>query len=308
MAVAARPGPSDARVPCPLCGGLVHPVAGKCKHCKADLTAYRAARPAASAPLPPLQAHGANGHSNGAHAATHGPIAVAAPEVQPVLPPRPTARSRTAEPGGSTWRSWPVLVIVLAMGAIVVAVVLMVWPVGASEPGKRTLQPPPAPERMLTDPDVKPPPPPRAQPGGAPDPWSSQHAPAPAVPVPAPSAPDPDADDQDVDALQDPFAPADPSAARQRLRLNPRGALANLMLVRMCRKLIACRIDDPVAGDVCDQIVQPQPPPAPPTTCPAAQRCLQHIDDMACDNQSTSLSSIGKLLTQVEDCTEAASC
>ena len=42
MAVAARPGPSDARVPCPLCGGLIHPIAGKCKHCKADLTAHRA--------------------------------------------------------------------------------------------------------------------------------------------------------------------------------------------------------------------------------------------------------------------------
>src|SRR5262245_53151632 len=103
MAVAARPGPSDARVPCPLCGGLVHPIAGKCKHCKAELTGFQSARPAASAPLPslhkpvvtnghpPAQAH-TNGHP------VHPPIAAAAPvataqEVQPVLPPRPTARS-----------------------------------------------------------------------------------------------------------------------------------------------------------------------------------------------------------------------
>lgn len=293
---------------------MVHPVAGKCKHCKADLTAYRATRPAASAPLPPLHQHGGNGHGNGAsHAATHGPMAVAAPEVQPVLPSRPTARGGTAQPGGATWRSWPVLVIVLAMGAIIVAVVLMVWPVGASEAGKRTLQPPPAPERMLTDPDVKPPPPPRAQPGGAPDPWSSPYAPRPAVPAPAPSPPDRDADDQgaddqDVDAFGNPLTPRAPSAARPRLRLSPHGALVGHMLARMCRKLKACRVDDPLAGKMCDQIAQPQLPPPPPTTCPAAARCLQHIDDMSCDDQSTNLSSIGELLTQLDDCVKAASC
>src|SRR6185436_3118311 len=171
MAVAARPGPSDARVPCPLCGGLVHPIAGKCKHCKAELTGYQAARPAASTPLPSLHKSApaaaptpsaGNGHgpqTNG-HAA-HAPIAAAiatAQEIQPVLPPRPTTRSHTAEPVASAWRSWPVLVIVLAMIAIVVAVVLMVWPSAAAragDPGKR-LQPPPAPERMPTTvPDVK---------------------------------------------------------------------------------------------------------------------------------------------------------
>ena len=32
----ASPTP-DPRVACPVCGGLVHPVAGKCKHCKTDL-------------------------------------------------------------------------------------------------------------------------------------------------------------------------------------------------------------------------------------------------------------------------------
>jgi hypothetical protein len=296
---------------------MVHPVAGKCKHCKADLTAYRSARPAASAPLPALQqAQPSNGHANGAvpHVPpVHAPIAVAH-EPQAVLPPRPTARSHTAEPTGSTWRSWPVIVIVLAMAAIVAAVVLMVWPSGESEPGKRTLQPPPAPERMLTDPDIKPPqqPPPARPPGGAPDPWSSDLTPSPDRPSPAPSppapTPDPDVDfddDQDVDALKDPFASRDPSAARPRLGLNRRGALAGLMVVHLCRKLISCRIDDPVAASVCDQI---SPPQAPPPSCPAAMRCLKHIDDLGCDNQSTDMVSIMKLMTQFEDCTEAASC
>src|SRR5665647_1711166 len=59
MAVAARnPGPSDARIPCPLCGGLIHPIAGRCKHCKADIAALGAKRPAAMAALPPLAAPG----------------------------------------------------------------------------------------------------------------------------------------------------------------------------------------------------------------------------------------------------------
>ncbi|MEO7735553.1 MAG: hypothetical protein ABIY55_31655, partial [Kofleriaceae bacterium] len=116
MAVAARPGPSDARVPCPLCGGLIHPIAGKCKHCKADLSTYHAARPAANAPLPALfrvppvndaprvlAGHGPPPHAPVAHAVpVAGPRAVA----PPVLPPRPTSRGPAPEASG--WRSWPI--------------------------------------------------------------------------------------------------------------------------------------------------------------------------------------------------------
>src|SRR4051812_23007406 len=76
MAASGRPNPADARVPCPLCGGLIHPIAGKCKHCKGDLSALRGARPSAVASLPSLLAGGAvemrphakgveNGHVNG---------------------------------------------------------------------------------------------------------------------------------------------------------------------------------------------------------------------------------------------------
>src|SRR5215467_11037283 len=98
MAAAARPGPPearDARVPCPLCGGLIHPIAGKCKHCKADLSAYRAARPAANTPLPALHPAGGNGVT--------GPATPVPPAAHAVLPPRPTSRVAT-EVGGSVWR------------------------------------------------------------------------------------------------------------------------------------------------------------------------------------------------------------
>ncbi|MFN0252954.1 MAG: hypothetical protein ACKV2T_39130 [Kofleriaceae bacterium] len=57
MAVASR-SPLDGRVPCSMCGGLVHPIAGRCKHCKGDLAAARTARPQAMAALPPLARSG----------------------------------------------------------------------------------------------------------------------------------------------------------------------------------------------------------------------------------------------------------
>ncbi|HRC59196.1 MAG TPA: hypothetical protein PKU97_24905, partial [Kofleriaceae bacterium] len=37
----ANPAP-ELRMPCPFCGGLVHPIAGRCKHCKQDLAEHRA--------------------------------------------------------------------------------------------------------------------------------------------------------------------------------------------------------------------------------------------------------------------------
>jgi hypothetical protein len=41
--MAAPVAMSPGRVPCPLCGGPVHPIAGRCRHCRGDLT--RVARP-----------------------------------------------------------------------------------------------------------------------------------------------------------------------------------------------------------------------------------------------------------------------
>jgi hypothetical protein len=179
MATAARPtNPADLRVPCPLCGGAVHPIAGRCKHCKQDLTAHRGARPHAAVPLPALVAAPAapaiekrtNGHSV--------PIAVAAREIsqpQSILPPRPTGRSIDAQERRAAWRSWPVVVIGLAVVAIVAAVVLMLWPDNRAD--AKRLPPPPAPERMDTNPVA-----PHAQ---AVPPPQQQHAPQ------APQAPQP---------------------------------------------------------------------------------------------------------------------
>src|SRR6187455_1980065 len=131
MAAARPPGIADARVPCPMCGGLIHPVAGRCKHCKEDLTSFRAGRPQAAAALPALNGAPAlqakpNG-SNGHVVATAVPIVIAPVHdaSQPILPPRTTARSVKAARPPSMWRSWPMLVIALAVVAIVAATVIM---------------------------------------------------------------------------------------------------------------------------------------------------------------------------------------
>jgi len=332
MAVAARPGPSDARVPCPLCGGLIHPIAGKCKHCKADLTAHRTARPAANAPLPALHpASGGNGHANG-HADTHARHAPAAhaaaiPIVAggaspPVLPPRPTGPSYPIdlEPRVPGWRSWPVVVITLATIAIVAAVVLMVWPAHGGRPdldGKHPVAAPPAPERMQTEPDVRPHPqaapqiqPKPSPPGATPDPGSSPADPPPADPNASATDPDTDDDDHDITGSIDPFAPprprAPPVAPSRRLPLNGTGAVWFAIAEHMCRRLDQCGTDDPIGKRACTKISRGAVPS--PAGCPAADRCLQHIDTMSCGSMDIGLAQLSVLLNQVRDCTDALGC
>jgi hypothetical protein len=341
MAAAARSGPSDAsgrpeahdaRVPCPLCGGLIHPIAGRCKHCKADLGAYRAARPAASAPLPALQPGATAG--NGAPGAVAHAVAMP-PAAQAVLPPRP-GRAATGPRAGSAWRSWPVVVIVVATMAIVAAVVLMVWPATRGEPGKHTLQPPPAPERMDTQtPPVTPRIDTRPAPGRAPaDPSSGPHAGAPAAPaIPdplggphastpaAPAAPDPPDDPSQTDPVasdDDPaaddlfssrYAPPGSSTRRGHPAVpgHASGTLQITMAARLCRKLARCGSTDSTMKDMCEQIAAMGVPSDPPAGCPAAERCLRRIDEMGCSSQPDAL-QIGLLIMRFSDCVAAMRC
>jgi len=321
MPAAARSGGTSAagdvrdadsgRVPCPQCGGLIHPIAGKCKHCKADLTSYRAARPAANAPLPSLgqpamgqPAMLGNGHPPDAPIAHAVPLPLAA---RTVLPQRPSGRARTAQPATSAWRSWPMVVIVVAMLAIVAAVVLMMWPSSHGRDGKRALQPPPAPERMDTQtppvtPKVDAPQPHAAVPAPQ-DPWAQ---PVPRVdPPPAPGAQaDPSStDDDDPPAVIDPFASPRPRGHRARAAFG--GMIELAMTQRICRKLVQCGTSDATLRTTCEAIANM--PAAPPTRCPAAERCLRHIDAMGCSSQPDAL-QLGMLLMQFRDCAEAERC
>lgn len=344
MAAVTRPGPADARVPCPLCGGLIHPIAGRCKHCKGDLRAMRTARPAAAATLPALGAPGApnpapanasapltNGHAPAPpHGATptagYAPapppqslvqaVAAAAPiplaiqgggaESIPILPPRPTGRFAAPAPRAS-WRSWPVIVIILAVIAIVTAVVLMLFPPGGArdEGTRNSVQP--APERMDTNPSPSTPHPP---PSTGPDPWSRRGSAGGSAGSAAPPAAD---DDRDIDdpSVDDALANRDPLSRRGGGgSLQPGiGALNTDMLFSIfrhgCARVSACGSASAEVEMFCTNLgkVAPTQPP----TCAAAPRCLRTIDQMSCDT-FTDVQSIYALKDKLSDCVDAMGC
>src|SRR4051812_29811244 len=241
-ALASMAGLDDGRIPCPQCGGLVHPVAGRCKHCKQDLAALRTGRSAAATPLPALH-NGRGGSGPVANAmpqmiAAIAPHPIAVPQAAytpnlansgPVLPPRMTGRSAAVRAPKSSWKSWPMLVIVLASVAIVVAVILMVWPPGQTDAGRKMLSQPPAPERMETDPL---PPAGAGNTNGA-DPWGGHSQADPkaqprVTPDPLPPKAPP------ADPLQDPFGSTDPFAG---MSAASGGAVFQAVLVHACTKL-----------------------------------------------------------------------
>lgn len=303
MAGSARaPVLDDGRIPCPLCGGLVHPVAGRCKHCKEDLAARRSGRAAAATPLPSLQGNG-SGPVAGvmpamiAQIAPH-PISVPIHGTNgftgTVLPPRVTGRGMHAEKPRASWKSWPMLVIVLASVAIIVAVVLMVWPPGTADAGRKIVQPP-APERMETDPL----PPAGAGNANGADPWGghSQIDP-PAAPVapratPDPLPPTPRAQPQDP--LADPFGP-DPFGG---LSAASSTAMMQAVMTHACDKLKTCPNADDMTTAVCDGFKMF--PKAPPPSCDAAQKCFDAIDKLDCDADTNPMS-----VMNMQSCMQAA--
>jgi hypothetical protein len=313
MAATARPpGIGDARVPCPLCGGLVHPVAGRCKHCKEDLSSFRAGRPQAAATLPALNGQAiaaptpttlhTPGPTNGfappvingnGHAGTNGHVPAAAPIAigstreasQPILPPRQTGSWRAKDTESrSLWRSWPMIVIGVAVLAIVSAVVIMVLPQETKKSGKKIGAPPPAPERM----DVDPTNPKSSQltPPQGNDPW--QPDPDPSLPRPKlqPSQPDPN----DPNDLFGQLGNGSIGAAMMAVALN-----------KACAKMQTCG-GDPALTAACDMVSHATVPNALPASCPAAQRCVDAIDKLSCTDNDQNIMT---LVTNIQACTDA---
>jgi hypothetical protein len=144
----------EARIPCPQCGGAIHPVAGKCKHCKADLGALRAGKPQAAAALPKLAASPEPVHPpvvphdvwarptnvpvpHAVHVPYAGPPPMSAidpasvqfsaagtsrvghdSEPIQILPPRPTGRMFVVAPAAK----WPIVVISISVLAILMSI------------------------------------------------------------------------------------------------------------------------------------------------------------------------------------------
>lgn len=227
---------------------------------------------------------------------------------QPILPPRPTGRSFVAEKPRSMWKSWPMLVIVLASVAIVVAVVLMVWPPSSGHETKRALQPPPAPERMETNPL----PPPGAGNSNGADPWGGHSQ---ADPPKAPQAsPDPAA--PTPRQTPDPLPPPDPQQDPDDLfgQLGPMPQLPNLFdpnadpmaqLAPLLKQMPNVQLDDVDAQavqQVCTSFKAMAK--AAPSSCTDAQKCISQIDQLC--GQGASLSSM-TLMQSITSCTAALS-
>ena len=332
-----------------MCGGLIHPIAGKCKHCKGDLAGVRGGRPAAAQALPSIIAtnsaalnastnghassyappglspngasyngtnglNGTNGsgHSNGHRAYTPSPMAaqhVAMPmqlarqyeeHAGPsILPPRPTGRMpQAASPRTAWWKSWPLIVIVLAVLAIVTAVVLMVWPPGKSaaaegEPTKANKMLP-TPERMETNPL-----PPKDQPPAkSGDPWNDNNQPGARIDIPD----DPD-DDLAGGTPTPPPPPGRPSTGRS--SITGSGAVMLEVSLHFCDRAATCSNDDMLKA-LCDQTKSSMKlfDVQPPTSCASRTRCLQHVDTLDC-TVDFSMSGLTQLTTKVQDCVEA---
>jgi hypothetical protein len=195
-------------------------------------------------------------------------IAQARAEVVPILPPRPNHSAYALPKQRSMWKSWPMLVIVLASIAIVVAVVFMFWPPSA-DAGKRVLQPPPAPERMETNPL---PPPGQGNSNGA-DPWGGSSGGHSQADPPPRQTPDPPTAHNDPNDLLSPFG-------------NVAGTGSDVMsalLAHACKKMKSCPSagDDDLLANACDALAMMGQSTAPPT-CDAAKRCFDAIDKMDC--------------------------
>jgi len=346
MAAATRPGPADARVPCPLCGGLIHPIAGRCKHCKGDLRALRSTRPAAAATLPalnpppaarataatPAAAPAVNGHANG-HGPTNGhhPAASPPPTQIQAQPPQSLVQAVAA--------AAPIPFAIHQGPAEAVGV-----PILPPRPTGRFAAPAPRTSwkswpviviilavvaivtaiiLMLLPPG-----------GSAPDEGTNnavQPAPdrmdtSPTPPTPRlPSSTNPDPwsrrgggssgggtptsppDDPDIDD------PNVDDALTTRDPFSRRGGLGSrptnmlyAIVKHACTRLSTCGTTNPQTRQICE--LYTRVPSITPPSCPAATRCLRSIDEMSCDTITDNPSSLLQLKDKFSECADAMGC
>ena len=278
----ATPAAVEPRTACPACGGQIHPIAGRCKHCKADLTRLRngaapATPPAARPNLVALgggNGHGANGAAAQPAPAAPSPVVMIASAAEATVAPRASWSSR-----------WPLLVAFIAVIAIVASIALLLFGGGGGKKdrGVRRFDGP-APELTPTDPLAPPPAPPAPPPNsGAPH---------------AGITPDPQPD------------PAPPAPAPPRPTNGPRSAsdFVTSAVDAACRRLSSCSDDDQVA-EVCELARQqlPQLGPLVSQACPdydrvAAAECLDAVSRFPCPSGTLDPMAMGDTLMGLSGC------
>lgn len=120
----------EARIPCPVCRGPIHPVAGRCKHCKADFGALRTGKPQAPSALPALGNRTTNerGVAGPRGVGTRRSGGRALPPMEPSTvafgmgSSLPSSGIPTARPEQELSPSWPVIVIAISSIAIILSI------------------------------------------------------------------------------------------------------------------------------------------------------------------------------------------
>lgn len=292
----SRANPMDARVPCPACGQPIHPIAGRCKHCKTDLVKQRpraapvvlGGAPAAPSPAPAAPVVAArvptpapapiNGH-NGVHVASH-----------------------AAEAPRSSWsRRWPTIVVLLAGIAIAICAYLLLLdrPSEAAAPKRqRGVSPAPAPDRMDTMPN----------PGARVDPWGG----APTTPDPTPAPPAPV--DPAPPSMPPPSAPP-PSTTTPGVAPPPE-EFTGRMLRSLCEVSTRCASSAGLGGLDCDILssptfADPQRDLIRAGKCTyddqKAAACLATIDKIQCQPGQLDF-DVFQSLGAIGDCMDALRC
>jgi hypothetical protein len=127
-----RANPMDPRIPCPVCGQPVHPVAGRCKYCKTDLVKLRESRGMRAPRIDPAMVDAA-ANAPAAVPMPFAPPAAAAPAAAPVNghnghTMEPAYAPLDPLPVKTSWtRRWPLLVAIVAGIAILVCAYLLLF-------------------------------------------------------------------------------------------------------------------------------------------------------------------------------------
>jgi hypothetical protein len=307
--VAVRPGapsPAEPRVACPVCGGQIHPIAGRCKHCKTDLSTMRGgaqsgptALPALGAYVPPVPivappsaaqaaatVHASSGYAPIGYANGHGSHAALAPMPSALQPPAIAMASASSTRIASAWsRRWPIVVVVLAAIAIVVSIVLLMR--GEDPPSSKVHRAtqPSMDNNMNTNPMLP------NDPSGAikpDDPWGGPPSVDPAVPPPSPPVP-----------LNGSGPP-------------PKNEFWKSVYQTTCDRVKACGAADGVASLCDDSTITSL---ATYATCGTydtskAASCIRHLADFPCTigtNGDLDPSQFMDLIQGFSDCREACS-
>lgn len=271
-------------VQCPSCGGRVHSIASRCKHCKADLLQHReeAARVARDEQKGLRQTYKGAAAAPGGRAPTQ--------PSQPNQPPQARAPQIVyAQPTG--WaRRWPIAVSAVAVVAIVVSLVILLGGNQGEEDGRLPSRSGNTP-RMIPD-DMNTP-----QPSG------------PQGMAPAPADPDP--------LAPHPFDPPPPKPKSWTTAPDP-GMFAVALTETVCAKFEDCGLDDPYASDMCRSLAQGMSTPDVDAKVQsgecrydrsAASECLRAIDRLSCNfANGGDLSDILGQATGLLDCSTALVC